>query len=76
MYYAVAPGDIGPRTVETTDVAGACELAHQLTCEPYIEGGCRSDRGGSHAWLVVVPLVLVRRRHRARADADRLLGVN
>jgi hypothetical protein len=52
MYYAVAPGDVGPRSVETTDVVAACELARGLTCESYVTGGCNAGHGGA-SWLVL-----------------------
>jgi hypothetical protein len=52
MYYAVAPGDVGPRSVEATDVAGACELARALTCEAYVTGGCSTGRAS--VWLVLL----------------------
>lgn len=55
MYYVVAPGDLGARSVEPTDVAGACELARGLTCEANVSGGCNAGRGG--AGLLVVLLV-------------------
>ncbi len=54
MYYAVAPGDLGPRSVEAADVAGICELARDLQCEPAVTGGCHAARGETR-----VPLLLL-----------------
>ena len=51
MYFAVAPGDVGARSVEASDAAGACVLARELTCESYVEGGCKAARGGAGLWL-------------------------
>jgi hypothetical protein len=62
MYYAVAPRDIGPRSVEPSDVAGICELARGLRCEPVVSGGCAAGRGDSAVWLVLIAIAKRRRR--------------
>jgi hypothetical protein len=70
MYYAVGNLDDAPSTLEPADVAGACVIAHALTCEGDAVGGCnavpRGSRGGT--WLVLVGLVvlLARRGRRSR----------
>ncbi len=74
MYFAVAPGDVGARSVEASDAAGACELARELTCESYVEGGCHTARDDASLWLTVLGLVgigagLRRTRRRAAPGA-------
>src|SRR5690606_42109251 len=69
MYFAVAPGDVGARSVEASDAAGACELARGLTCESYVEGGCQTAHGDASLWLGVLGLagfVALLRRTRRR----------
>lgn len=57
MYYVVAPGDLGPRSVEPSDAAGVCELARERRCEPVVTGGCAAGRGDASPWLIALLLL-------------------
>lgn len=73
MYFAVTPGDLGARSIEASDAAGACELARALTCEPYVSGGCSSEPGDASPSLLVFALAglrLARRRIGAMVSAS------
>jgi hypothetical protein len=60
MYYAVAPGDVGARSIETPDVVGACRLARGLSCDAYVTGGCSAGGGGrGGGWLVLVLVAII-----------------
>jgi hypothetical protein len=56
MYFVIGPSDQGPRSVEPSDAAGACELARALACEPFVSGGCQSG-GGERGGLLALTLV-------------------
>lgn len=74
MYYEIAPGDIGQRTLEGNDVVGLCSTARALTCDhPDVTGGCAAIPGASWlAVIVIIMLVCTREMHRqARADRRR-----
>jgi hypothetical protein len=60
MYYAIAPRDGRARTIEASDLAGVCELARELTCEPAVVGGC--DGGRERKVLLLALLFALRRR--------------
>lgn len=64
MYYAVAPGDLGPRSVEPADVAGIHELARGLQCEPAVTGGCDAAGGDARLslWLLAIGVAFSRGR--------------
>jgi len=64
MYYMIAPGDTGARTVEASDTQGACAMLAGATCQRYVEGGCASGGGGSPLVLLIV---LCKRRKSAGA---------
>jgi hypothetical protein len=47
MYFQVAPGDTSKRTLEASDVEGACAVVEQLACEQTVTGGCSAAGAGS-----------------------------
>ena len=54
MYYELAPGELGQRTLETDDVVALCSVARALTCERQITGGCTAVPGASGLAAVVI----------------------
>lgn len=57
MFYVVAPGDVGPRTIEASDAAGVCELARARRCEPAVTGACSAARGDASPWWMLALVV-------------------
>jgi eukaryotic-like serine/threonine-protein kinase len=66
MFYVVAPNDTSARTVESSDVTGACVVVAGLTCEVDVDGGCSTTGGGGWLACASVLLALSLRGRRAR----------
>ena len=66
MFYVVAPNDTSARTVEASDVTGACAVVAGLSCEADVDGGCSTNGGGGWLGCVSVLFALSLRGRRAR----------